>query len=489
MISAITNIGRNFVANNISGGAWFSITHFSLAWVTNEERTINSPRAEMIDFVTQKGNKANGDIIYNIWQTAFQGTEYNNTYGILNSVGETSFTDKWKYEYDDCNERNTLTNLDTDTVLIGAYNTDTGYVEGNLSVANMPTELKSANITKYPGMGYCDRLFPIKSFNVVKTSEDVVNASNTIVSYTLELPVVNSSDSLLELEGIGNFKFNRIGLYVTKSSGTQGRDSVSLTPIADEEPVLFAVIDLTTSTACNPDAVLDIYKTRESKGLSGWKSDVQLNISNTANLLDTTPLFRDSIRDDATSYYLSLIEQNAQTSSTLLDLQQQIINLTRIVRSQTSIDSLISNKGFNGEVILSQDNQLEVGFNDKKENYIFNAENFKSVDGLSTNNSNYIFTFTSPMETNNYSREGSESKIIISNLDGRKITSNDVTVNMWGGKIVFAKKNYYNASLDESGFKIYEINSSMLPNKESCSVSLSISFHSSQWILTSVSIF
>jgi hypothetical protein len=109
MKSAVTNNGMNFIINNTTGGAWFSITHFSLAWVNETERTNNPAISTATNLVSlpDSNGKANGDYIFNIWQTPFSWDATGRKYGIGESLPE-GFGSYFKYELDNCLNINTL---------------------------------------------------------------------------------------------------------------------------------------------------------------------------------------------------------------------------------------------------------------------------------------------------------------------------------------------------------------------------------------------
>ena len=108
MKSAITNIGRQFIINNTTGGAWFSVTHFGLAWVNADERLTNPAIDTATELVkTQVSGRNNGDYIFNIWQTPFTWDATGRKFGLGDSLPE-GFGSYFRYDYDNCNKRNKL---------------------------------------------------------------------------------------------------------------------------------------------------------------------------------------------------------------------------------------------------------------------------------------------------------------------------------------------------------------------------------------------
>ena len=632
MKSAITNIGRQFISTNTTGGAWFSITHFALAWVNSTERTNNPASEDATELIlTHDDGESDGDYIFNIWQTPFVWNSTGASYGVGTNMSE-GFGNYFKYEYDECSKRNTLQAYYSDStladleygfkttgvVLYGASEESSsgeysGGHYGQLTLSNIPAPLyyDTATATTLACKKY-SKYFPIKSFSAVETTDDTIDAKVSLMNYQLELPAITSqiaNEAYTIANSIGNFKFNRIGLYVTKSTYPDPIDKLitALTPVADkEEPVLFAIIDLSTSNELCSDSVLDIFKTRDDSGLASFTYDAQVSLSsvnsytypnvwgtelvsydgsiwtlgngwsgsyisgfthtpgNTIDLSEESAsyviggtykidytisnyttgyvsihvggidilkitstgsttikfsnigdliispsidfdgtviisikqgsgfagyanMYVDTVRDEATNFYLNQIEATANTTEAIMQLQLQIAQIGKYLNKLNGTNPIVEIKqGINSIALLQMDSEYYLG-NTSKNVYYFKGDYFRASDTDNTiiNNANAQFNIYNAAASTSTINDGDELNIIIDNLDGRYYTTNATTVYLWSGKIYVTN---YTSKLKQ---KLLILDSSMLKGATYAKINIKLVYSStnSSWIVSEVNIF
>lgn len=509
MKSAITNIGRQFVTNNTTGGAWFSITHFALAWVNAEERLTNPPADTATELVmTQPSGKNNGDYIFNIWQTPFTWDATGRLFGVGDSRPQ-GYGMYFRYDYDGCEQRNKLTVYQSGmeglpsgarvngTVYYGAseatYSASSGAYSGgsgsDLTMVNMPAPLVYNNATAvYPyNTTTTTKYFPIKAFRSVEATDDTINAKVSLMDYVLELPAItsNTQDESYTLQNaIGNFKFNRIGLYVTKSSSPDPVPQLitSLVPMADTEPVLFAIIDLASDEICGGE-ILNIFKTRDDSGLSAFSFDAQIPLTTMISeeaFASAVSLYRDSARDDATNAYLNQLESTANTVEAIMQLQMQVIQLSQYLKNISGINPLQSSvRGFNSLLMLQPNNEYSIS-SQKNNIYYFKGDLIRSIDPTIISTANEIFT----INVSSSIPDGESIKIIIDNLDGRIYSSGTSTNPYWTGAIYFTSMN------GSSKVKIGAIDYVTLREYSHAKVSVELIYSAvnSMWIVSEINV-
>jgi hypothetical protein len=532
MKTAILNSAVPYLTRELGPGFKLSITHFSLAWVSSEEREANPVTASMTEMVRQTpvDGIVRGDYIYNVWQSPFAYDRYAGQFPAPSKVSEElerGFGNNYQYEYDDCAGRNVLqpnqiTTYDelppeAKTFFDGsgeANHSFYGYVEGSgvtgkLTVENTPPPLQysSTDPSTIPGVGEYTKFFPIKAFRPI-TQKNVENA--TIMNYSLNLPPisVNYGNSVdFYGKSIGNFKFNRVGLYMTVCAE---RDDAQSTPdpkdfyepmatmesifTEDEQyPILFAVIDIgVPSAGCSGnDISFDIYKTRDDKGFAGWEFDAQLTIS--TKVLEATDefytLYADAIRDDATKYYQAQMMNNASMAQTIMQLQMMVLQLATRVEEITGVNPFtpykIAGYDVNGGLELDKEYILSKGSANRK--MLLDAVAFRGVTsgGIQyINSSNALFSLKT-FNSNNKVADGDFIKITLYNLDGRYYSESGNDVSWWNGSILFANYDEEN----ETKTKIFEINSDLIKGKSFAKVTLLFSYSGdSGWVLESQSV-
>ena len=610
MKSAILNSAFSQIVENTNSGVYFSVTHFSLGWASNDERNSNPIKPTMSEVIQQtvtkpiisygtgtvgngsvgslsyptgavfetititfssataftalgsvsgalgsgvvgtafipsvattvrftvtagsvafvSGNTMSfhshpyilGDLIFNIWQTPFPHDQYAGSYYELNE----SFAKDYQYEYDACYYKNTLkcntvthptsATWPVDLSSVFPYGTIlSGYTNpsvGNPTIINNKSQLTEANIPYYldysipanqtKGVTTFSKLFPVKAYNII--SKEDVDGSVT-VNYNLNLPAISSSIANqinFYANSIGNFKFNRVGLYMTVGSKQQPSDpSIPedvYTPQANQEPVLFAVIDIGVDSCTSNDVRFDIYKTRDDSGFSGWDFDAQLRIANTSNnaLIETDATYltyyADAMRDDATKYYQAQIMNNASMSETIMQLQMMVLQLATSFQQFSGTNPFTSIKvaGYNVEAILNVDKEYIISKGSANSRMLLDGAGFRGVNELGVdyiNSSNALFSFKT-YSSNNIVEDGDLIKLTLYNLDGRfySVAGNDIS--WWNGEISFA--NY--DEISQTKTKIFEINSNLIKGLDFAKVTVMFSYSSSlkKWVLENLSI-
>lgn len=503
MKSVILNSALSQIAANAHLGFWLSVTHFSLAWVSEEERTANPISPNMTELVRQSpvGGVVKGDLIYNIWQTPFPVSQYAGSFSPSENIAS-----KFQYEYDSCAKHNvlkcnTLSNSSTswDTALADAgfpYNFSfDGYSESdssktsNLTLANMPYDLRySVHSNQIKGVTSFSYLFPIKSYNLI---DDANNNGEVIVNYNLELPAMSSAitqESQLE-NGIGNFKFNRIGLYMTKCTENTPSDNTkpTYTPMANMEPVLFAVIDIGVNSCNANDVRFDIFKTRDDSGFTGWDLDAQLPIksglSGSTLVQSLRTFYIDAVRDQATIYYQNQILNQASLSETVMQLQMMLLQLATAFESATGLNpyKVKAVAGYDVDAILEKNTEYTIA-NSASSRLLLDATAFRGVfdsDIQYVNDSSSLIN----LPTKGYSN-GDVAKVTITNLDGRRFNRGQSKYPWWTGSIIIASYN------GQTKTKLYEIDANNILDMSVAKVTAIMSYSSNRgsWILESVSV-
>jgi len=517
MRSAILNSALSSIAENTNSGFWLSITHFSLAWASEDEKTENPVSATMSEVIQQTpvDNKVKGDYIYNIWQTPFAYDQYAGSFFNLDQ----SFARYFQYEYDVCNYRNVLRCNQNQTA--ESWPVDLaphfpfgsnlyGYINpsaGNPTPTEPGSDLTEENIPYYldysvlenqqAGVSKFSKLFPIKAYHLI--SKDDVDGTIT-VNYNLNLPAISSSiaDKInFYANSIGNFKFNRIGLYMTVCTKQEASTSTNpkdvYIPQADKEPILFAVIDIGVDSCTGTDVRFDIYKTRDDSGFAGWDFDAQLAIatSNLNTLVQTFNTFYvDAVRDDATKYYQAQIMNNASLAQTVMQLQMMVLQLATAFEQNTGLNPFTTIKvaGYNVEASLNEDQEYFISKGSSNNRMLLDGLGFRGVNELGVNyvnSSNALFSLKSYSSNNNVN-DGDLIKITVYNLDGRFYTVGGNDVSWWNGSILFA--NYDETNKIKT--KIFEINSDLLKGFSYAKVTVLFSYASTlkKWVLESLSV-
>lgn len=530
MKTAILNSAVPYLTREIGPGFKLSVTHFSLAWVSEEERTANPVVPTMTEMVRQTPSDGiiRGDYIYNVWQSPFPYDRYAGQFPAPSKIStelERGYGNYYQYEYDDCEGRNVLqpnqiTTYDglpseAKTFFDGSGEPNHsfyGYVEGSgvsskLTVENIPPQLKYSSLNPVPGLGEYTKLFPIKAFRPI-TQKNVANA--TIMNYAMALPPisVNYGNSVdFYAKSIGNFKFNRIGLYLTVNAQ---RDDSKSTPdpkdfyepmasmesifTEDEQyPILFAVIDIGVPAAgCSGnDISFDVYKTRDDKGFAGWEFDAQLTVSSTILEADEGfyTLYTDAIRDEATKYYQAQMMNNASMSQTIMQLQMMVLQLANRVEEISGVNPFSPYKmaGYDVNGTLSVDKEYVLSKGGSNRKMLLDAIGYRGITtgGVQyINSSNALFSLKTKSSSNAI-EDGEFMKITIYNLDGRYYSDSGNDVSWWNGSILFAN---YNED-DGTKTKIFEIDSDLIKGMSFAKVTLLFSYSGdSGWVLESQSV-
>ena len=502
MKSAILNSALPFIAQQANSGFWLSITHFSLAYASNDERDENPIGPQMTEMVRQNppDGVVKGDYIYNIWQTPFADGQYAGSFFELTSNPSKYF----QYEYNNCDQKNVLKGNQTIESAAGwddaythgfgfgfAYDgySDTDKLTSKLTSANIPYALRyDIQANRDAGVTQFSELFPIKSYTHIDRSSE----GEMLVNYNLSLPALTTSlKNLIYEKAIGNFKFNRVGLYMTVCAKTEvtvnGKLKSQYTPYVDKKPILFAVIDIGVDGCSSNDVKFDVYKTRDDSGFAGWDFDAQLPIKNVSNSAQTDVAFyHDTMRDSATVHYQAQIVNNASIVETVMQLQMMVLQLATAFQQITGINPYSSTKiaGYDVDSILEIDNEYEISTGGSTSRMLLDAMAFRGISDASTayiNTSNAMFSLVSSPDI----EDGEIIKVTLYNLDGTYYTSNGVVQPWWNGSIVFVD---YNASTSKKT-KLYELDFNKIKGFSYAKVTILCSYSkaSGRWIVESVS--
>lgn len=540
----ILNSGLKALAEaGTNSGYWISLTHFSLAYANEIEQKINPCRPTMTELIsTSSANRIDstssdyaayktyidsstlfGDTIYNIWQepfAQFYGEFYNKNNNQLLSTD--SLASNYVYEYDDCNSRNMLyyfnngfSEFDPSSATntySGTYSTTTTS-EGTSTTTYSSSELDDVSkisplyITSASGIAQnkngtyytnFSKLFPIASWRGIKNN---ASASEVVVNFTLKLPPVAASITN-EIEtyskGIGNFKFNRIGIYgiVQNRTALMTGDVNDANPIYTSAPVLFAVIDIgvSNSNCSTNERNIDIYKVRDDSGFSGWTYDLQipLAIATSSSSSSTQKSFYfNEENSEAANYYLSNIESYAELSETVMQLQMMVLNLANRYKNLSNSTSLKSN----APVIKKLTTGTAVLLDSAYTKYIFDSSDFAAQydsHGNLLSKSNGSVKFVMPSDP----ADGDTMELLLCNFNIRD----------WDGVLMFVNKedsstSFYKYDSLNADNSIYEnIGSStdiqqvsicfdfVYSSDLSTSSSSGVTTESGSWILTNKSV-
>lgn len=407
MRAAITQAGFDTLTSDNVSQPFMNITHFSLAYVNGDERNRGLSSSYLIGLTKLVPDGSSGEVIHNVWQTPFYNTDYAGVGGSLAS----SFAQYYHYEYDQETDANVLyvepaaiafsgLNPEFDA-LCGGYQ-DLVILRGITGAENTATEKSSTstfgdvvlppfvNFAEAAALGYSaygdgngpylatdflansilsdyttnnvyyattPKFFPIRSWYPVESSEmDGFTPSNVkIMNYEIALPGYAAKNALdleeIRLNSIGNFRFNRIGVYVTKAAAgspvpTTIRDFF---PNQDgtEEPVLFAVIELDQDVGgiAKGNSVL---KTRSQESGTyeyslDWQADLEFATS--PSFINSSKFYQESYRSQATTQFMRQIEGNTILSEAFLQLQMQVLEMmfTNRVGTNTALSDMVGN--------------------------------------------------------------------------------------------------------------------------------------------------
>lgn len=456
-------------------------------------------------------NYPKGDIIYNVWQTPFPHNKYHGQFSDLLQ----SYASYFQYEYAECDSQNVLktnehsypTSAGWPSELtsngfpygfnyLGSTNTSpTVGTKGDLSVANMPYYLQyteNGDNATLRNLETTSKLFPIKAFTIIETTDD----SQTVVNFNLDLPALasNINDSIQKyIDAIGNFKFNRIGLYITATNNVTPLDGsnneTQIIGAANVEPVLFAVIDLGSGANCTGTNVnLDVYKTRSDEGFAGWSMDAQLPISNKNNIVQTKPVFyMEANRSDATQAYENQLISNANTTETIMQMQMMILQLANTLENYTGVNPIAKQyPGFQQFGTLNPNSEYFIGQASQAQKYFFDASLFRGVNSESNfliNQYNAAIDLMQHTDTNVLT-DGKTVKVFISNLDGSYFVKSNIDIAMWNGSILFVN------NLNGVRSKIFELNTNTIKGILHAKVCLEFAYSklNNIWVLSSMSV-
>lgn len=196
------------------------------------------------------------------------------------------------------------------------------------------------------------KYFPIKSWYPVKSSDingpeiDTTESPVRAINYEISLPgyaAKNVSDITdIIKNSIGNFRFNRIGIYATKMASFGGAPG-SITEFmpdqsGDNEPILFAVIELNSEVGGIAKSN-GIIKNREQGGNFEYNLDWQIDLGVTSNpaFINGDRFYQESYRSQATTQLMQGIESTAVLAEGLMQLQFGMLELMHTGRNSQSV--------------------------------------------------------------------------------------------------------------------------------------------------------
>jgi hypothetical protein len=202
------------------------------------------------------------------------------------------------------------------------------------------------------------KLFPIGHYDVKSTaSEEKVST----VQYTVDINLNSVFDSVaanatryydkngVELTGnpypVG-FKFNRVGIYAVSvtlhayntddPNGDCAEHNIQMQVNGEQDPVLFAVIDLDSPVVMKQGGLMDF----------SFKLDVNLGAD--SSVVDNTTIYYNLYEDDAITWYKNQLIANASTADAITTLGIQM-NYLRKQMASMSTDSSSCGLGDDGD--------------------------------------------------------------------------------------------------------------------------------------------
>jgi hypothetical protein len=407
MRAAITQVGFDTLTDDNISQPFMNITHFSLAYVNGDERNRGLSSSYLIGMTKLVPDSNSGEVIHNVWQTPFYNTDYAGVGGSLAA----SLAQYYHYEYDQETDANVLY-VEPEAIafsglnpafdaLCGGY-TNTVLLRGVFGAENTGTEISSTsefkdivlppfiNFAEAASLGYSaygdgngpylatdflattlmssytensvyyattPKLFPIRSWYPIDSSEtDALAPSNVkTMNYEIALPGYAAKNALdadeIRMNSIGNFRFNRIGVYVTKAvQGASAPNTIKdFFPNQDgtEEPILFAVIELDQNVGgiAKGNSVL---KTRSQESGTyeyslDWQADLEFATS--PSFINSAKFYQESYRSQATTQFMRQIEGNSVLAEAILQLQMQLLEMmfTNRVGTITALSDMVGN--------------------------------------------------------------------------------------------------------------------------------------------------
>jgi hypothetical protein len=201
-------------------------------------------------------------------------------------------------------------------------------------------------------MAKVTKLFPIDHYDVISTTESDTNKVAT-VKYTVKVDLRNSlnaisnrstpyyrmqNGTLSEVSASNykaGFKFNRVGIYAVQTSlhayNTEEdakedctKHHLQMQVIGDSEPVLVAVMDLSTPIVMSEDGICD------------YSFDFQINfVKPDSEVIDDAAIYYNLYEDDAITWYKNQLIANASTAEAVTSLGVQMAYLRQQINQYT----------------------------------------------------------------------------------------------------------------------------------------------------------
>ena len=226
-------------------------------------------------------------------------------------------------------------------------------------------------------MAKATKLFPIGHYDVLSTKSDEKVGQ---VQYTVEInmksvftEVANRTQIYYDAGGHKvsgdsykmSFKFNRIGIYAVPvalhaytESESQNVDncanySVQMQANGNDEPVLFAVMDLDSPIVMSEDGVLE------------YKFNFNVDFSSDASgVVDSASIYYNLYEDDAITWYKNQLIANASTANAITNLGVQMAYLRKQVNK------------------LSPGSTTGCSVSDKGSTYLFTGRSLKNIEDI-----------------------------------------------------------------------------------------------------------
>jgi len=264
----------------------------------------------------------------------------------------------------------------------GTYRTLKDYWQYQ-SVSNFNRFHAPANVSGYAvdyepacrNLSKATRLFPISHYDVIDTKDDVTVSQ---VKYTISIDMDTVFSKITKRTNVYyneagvkqstnpykvGFKFNRIGVYAvpvtlhaynteTNSEGNCENHTVQMQISGNEEPQLFAILDLDTPIIMSEGNV------------TKYDVNFQIDFGDSGSVVDSAAIYYNLYEDDAITWYKNQLIANASTAEAVTSLGVQMNYLRKQMNDTVT----------NGQYLC--------GLGDTGDNYVVNNNTVSSVQNV-----------------------------------------------------------------------------------------------------------
>lgn len=263
------------------------------------------------------------------------------------------------------------------------------------SVSNFNRFHAPANVSGYAvdyepacrNLSKATRLFPISHYDVIDTKDDVTVSQ---VKYTISIDmdtvfskITKRTNVYYNGEGVKQstnpykvgFKFNRIGVYAvpvtlhaynteTDSEGNCENHTVQMQISGNEEPQLFAILDLDTPIIMSEGNV------------TKYDVNFQIDFGDSGSVVDSAAIYYNLYEDDAITWYKNQLIANASTAEAVTSLGVQMNYLRKQMNDTVTNGQYLCGIGDTGDkyvvnnTVSSVQNVINIGYIYHDDSYV-----------------------------------------------------------------------------------------------------------------------